>query len=309
MENLRTAIKVLKPILFCGIIFSSLISSQLEAQELNCSVNLNTDQLEGSSYDHLQDLKPRLEDYINEYNWTEEDFDPEERINCQIQIVFTSGTSDFTFSAETVFQIQRPIYNTTANSTTVLLSDNAWQFSFPEGKTLIHDELQFDPLTGFIDFYSLVMIGYDFDTFSELGGSDYFVRAQNILSLAQTTSAVGWSRNSNNRRNRNMMITDLVSTTYRPLREAYYQYHRLGLDLFVENPVEARQNVLDALKEIQNTKRRSTSNYLFDIFFDSKSREIASIFENAETNIRIEAYEVLRQTDQGHLSEYEKLQN
>ncbi|WP_290872337.1 DUF4835 family protein [Gracilimonas sp.] len=281
----------------------------VSAQEFNCNVDINIEQLEGSSFDYLQNLKPTLENYINEYNWTNEEFQQEERIDCQIQIVFTNGTSDFTFSAETVFQVQRPIYNTVAKTTTVLLSDNSWQFHYPEGKSLIHDELQFDALTGFIDFYSYIMLGYDFDTFSELGGSDYFLKAQNIVSLAQTTSASGWTRTANNRRNRNTLVTDLVSSNYRSLRTAYYRYHRLGLDQFISKPDEAREQVLESLKEIQTAKRRSTSNYLFDIFFDTKSREIAAIFNGAESNIRLEAYNVLRQTDQGHLSEYESLQN
>lgn len=299
---------LLKSLLLFGT-FSLASLSPLSAQEFNCTVNLNTDQLEGSSYEYLEDLKPTLENYINEYSWTEIEYEEEERIQCQIQIVFTSGTSDFTFSAETVFQVQRPIYNTMAKTTTVLLSDNAWQFSYPEGKSLIHDELQFEPLTGFIDFYSYMMLGYDMDTFSELGGNDYFVKAQNILNLAQTTNAIGWTRSANNRRNRNTLVTDLVSVNYEPLRRAYYRYHRLGLDQFVTKPNLARQEVLGALRNIQEAKRRSTSNYLYDIFFDAKSREIAALYEDAETNLRLEAYDVLQQTDQGHLSDYESLQN
>lgn len=308
MIYFKTLGKVINPFLFCGIIFV-VYNTTIYAQEFDCSVTINTEQLEGSSYTYLQNLKPALEGYINEYNWTDQEFQSEERINCSIQIIFTSGTSDYTFSAETIFQVQRPIYNTTVRTTTILLSDNSWQFSYPEGKSLIHDELQFDPLTGFIDFYCYIMLGYDFDTFSELGGTDYFVNAQNILSLAQTTTALGWTRNTNNRRNRNTLVTDLISPGYQPLRSAYYRYHRLGLDQFIEKPQEARQEVLTALNEIQDVKRRSTSNYLFDIFFDTKSREIAAVFESAERDIRLEAYELLRQTDQGHLSDYEKLQN
>lgn len=303
-----TTSKVIKHIFFCGIIFLS-SSFNVFAQEFNCTVNVNMDQLEGSSFDYLDGLKPTLENYINEYNWTENEFREEERINCQIQIVFTSGSSDFTFSAETVFQVQRPIYNTTSKTTTVLLSDNTWQFSYPEGKSLIHDELQFEPLTGFIDFYAFLMLGYDFDTFSKMGGSDYFVKAQNILNLAQTTAAIGWSRSTNNRRNRNTLVTDLVSASYEPLRQAYYQYHRLGLDQFVSKPEAARQEILQSLKTIQEVKRRSTSNYLYDIFFDTKSREISAAFDGAKTEVRLEAYDVLQNTDQGHLSEYENLQN
>jgi len=304
----RTIFKVIKQILFCGILFLTL-TTQAFAQEFECVVEINTDQLEGSSFEYLKNLKPTLENYINDYEWTEEDFEEQERINCQIQILMTSSTSDFTFSAEVVFQVERPIFNSTARTTTVLLSDNAWQFNYPEGKPLIHDELQFEAITGFIDYYCYMMLGYDFDTFADLGGEEYFLKAQNIVNLAQSTAVIGWTRSTNNRRNKNTLITDLVSTNYQPLRSAYYRYHRLGLDQFVDQPKKARQEILTALKSIQEVKRRSTSNYLFDIFFDTKSREIAAIFDEAETDIRLEAYDVLQQTDQGHLSEYESLQN
>jgi hypothetical protein len=308
MIYLSNILKVLKVILAAciAVILSSTVA---KAQEFNCTVTINTDQLEGSSYDYLQEIKPVLEGYINEYQWTEADFQEHERIDCQIQIVFNNASSDFSYSAEAVFQIQRPIYNTTAKTTTVLLSDKTWEFSYPQGRALIHDELQFDALTGFIDFYAYTMLGYDFDTFSRLGGDPYFTKAQNILNLAQGSQAIGWSRATNNRRNRNMLITDLMSSSYHPLRESYYEYHRLGLDMFIEKPFEARKNILNTLKSIQETKRRATSNYLFDILFDTKSREISALFDEAETDIRLEAYEVLRQTDQGHLSEYENLQN
>lgn len=299
---------VIKTILFCGVFFVFL-TFEGRAQELKCTVEVNTDRLEGSSYQYLINLKPDIEEYLNEHNWTEIDYQDHERIECLMQIVIVSGTSNYLFSAETVIQVQRPIYNTTNKTSTLLISDNGWQFSYPEGRTMIHDELQFDDLTGFLDFYSYVMLGYDFDTFSELGGSEYFVRAQNILNLAQTTNAAGWSRNSNNQRNRNTLISDLTSGSYNALRRAYYSYHRLGLDTFIDSPEQARQQILTTLRNIQTAKRRSTSNWLYDIFFDAKAREIAGIFQSAPRDVRLEAYNILRQTDQGHLSEYESLQN
>lgn len=308
MKYPQLASKVIKYSLFCLVIFVTL-PIHSNAQEFDCTVEVNIDQLEGSSFNYLTNLKEVLENYINEYKWTEEDFEEEERIACHIQIAVTSGNSDQVFGAEVVFQLQRPIYATTAKTTTVLLSDQAWQFSYPEGKALIHDDLQFEELTGFIDFFCYVMLGYDFDTFADLGGETYLKKAQDILNRAQTTSAIGWSRNANNGRNRNTLVNDLLSNNYKPLRSAYYRYHRMGLDQFVGSPEKARQEVLGALKDIQEAKRRTTSNYLFDIFFDAKYREVTALFMEAETDVRLEAYEVLRETDQGHLTDYEKLQN
>lgn len=308
MNNITHFFKAFKFIVLGGF-FSAFLISTCYAQEFNCNVTLNTERLEGNSFGYLNNFNTVIEDYINDYKWTGEDFKEEERIVCQIQIAFITGTSDFTFSAEVVFQMQRPIYNTASSTTTILLNDNTWQFEYPEGRTLVHDDLQFDALTSFIDFYMYLLLGYDFDTFSEGGGDPYYTEAQNILNLAQSSSAIGWTRATNNRRNRNVLISDLNSSSYDAFRSALYQYHRQGLDRFVDNPEVARENILQALKSIQQLKRRSSSNFIFDIFFDSKFKEIAAAFLDAETDVRLEVYNVLRETDQGHLSEYEKLQN
>lgn len=308
MRLLPSKMKIKKHKLFLLVVLA-LAPRFLPAQEMNCEVRLNTDQLEGTMFDYIGEMVPQLQNYINEHKWTAFEWSEEERIECQIQIILNSGSSDFIFSAGAIFQAQRPIYNATAKTTTILMNDDTWQFTYREGQNLIHDELQFDAFTGFIDFFIYTIIGLDFDSFSELGGDPYYQKALNILNLAQAANAVGWSRSTNNRRNRNILVTDLTSTSYAPLRSAYYRYHRLGLDQFVDKPEEARLEILESLKMISEAKRRSTNNYLYDLFFDTKAREISAIFDEAPTQIRLEAYNVLRETDQGHLSQYENLQN
>lgn len=291
-----------------GILF--LLPLSALAQEFNCDVSINDEELEGTSFDYVkQNLETELESYINEYNWTEIEFEEQERIKCQISIILKSGDQDFNFSAETIISARRPVYNTTSETTTLIISDQTWQFAYPEGKSLIHDDLQFEEITGVIDFYCYLLLGYDFDSFSLLGGTSYFIKAQDVVDLAQSTSAIGWSRSTNNQRNRFVLISDLLSNNYEGLRTSFYTYHRLGLDAFTQNQVQARQQIINALKLIQDTKRRSTSNFLYDLFFDTKNREIASIFIDADSQVKLEAYNILRETDQGHLTEYEKLQN
>lgn len=280
------------------------------AQEFDCTVSVDDQRLEGTSFTYAaQSLKPELESYINDFRWTEVEFNEEERIQCQISITLTAADPSFNYTAEAVFSARRSIYNTMSETTSIIISDQTWSFSYPQGKSLIHDELEFESLTGFIDFYCYLLLGYDFDSFSDLGGDPYFNQAQNVVDLAQSTNAVGWSRNSNNLRNRFNLIADLNNPNYESLRTAFYLYHRFGLDTFTRNPVTAREQVIEALTMIQSTKRRSTNNYLFDIFFDTKSREITSIFRDASSTVKLEAYNILRETDQGHLTEYEVLQN
>lgn len=278
-------------------------------QELNCSVSINDDQLEGASFSYLTELKPRVEEYLNEYRWTEHSFQEVEQIECQIQIIFEQANNNYDYTARAIISVKRPVFGTTIRTTSVILSDELWAFNYPQGHSLIHDELQFDELTGLLDFYAYLILGYDFDSFSPLGGTPYFEKAQNVIELAQTTSALGWSRASNNRRNRVTLVNDLLNSSYSPLRRAFYQYHRQGLDVFLTNESEARANILVALTSIRDTRRRVTNNYLFDIFFNTKAREIAGIFLNAPTSVRIRAYNILSETDPSHLSEYSELQN
>lgn len=294
---------------FYFLIILSLISSFTFAQEFNCEVNLNYDQVEGNSYTYLTELETRIEEYINDFQWTEYQYAEHEQIQCQIQLIIQSANANFDFGSRVIFTARRPIYGTLTETNSIILSDEGWQFNYPEGRTLIHDELQFDNLTGTLDFFMNIILGYDFDSFSELGGTEYFQKAQNVVDLAQTTSAIGWTRAANNRRNRFNLVTDLLSPTYEPLRTAYYTYHRLGLDQFSNDAKKSRREVINAITLIRDSKRRATSNYLFDIFFDTKAREISGIFSEAQAAIKREAYNILLETDQGHLTEYSNLQN
>ncbi|PAU93218.1 DUF4835 domain-containing protein [Aliifodinibius salipaludis] len=291
---------------FLGIIIAMSGAQSLSAQELNAQVTLNKSQLSSTSLDYLDNLPQQIEAYINQYEWTNANFNENERIKMSLQINLLS-VEDYNFEAQIIVRSQRPIYNTTRSTALFLFNDEKWNFEYPPNRTFLHDELQFDPLTSLLDFYAYTVLGYDFDSFEELGGTDYYQRAQNILSLAQTTSAIGWSR-SRNQRNRAQLVSNLIQTNYEPFRIALYQYHRKGIDQFLENPEQARNEILSALEKIQQAQRQTSSNLLFDTFFNAKYREITSIFEDAEPEIRLEAYNLLSDIDQGHLSEYQKLQ-
>jgi hypothetical protein len=291
------------------LIIILLFSGFAQAQEFDCQVSVNDEQLEGNSFGYVvNSLKTDLESYINEYRWTEIEFLEQEKIKCQINIILLNGDQDFNFTAETIIQLRRPIYNTSAETTTLIISDGNWQFNFPEGKSLIHDDLEFEPLTGFIDFYLYLLLGYDFDTFSEYGGTEWLQKSQDVVDLAQNSSTIGWTRNTNNGRNRFVLISDLLNNNYEAIRIAYYKYHRIILDRFVSNPNQSRIDLVSLLEEIRDAKRRSTNNYLFDLFFGSKSKEITSILIDAESDLKFQAYNVLRETDSANLSEYESLQ-
>jgi hypothetical protein len=215
---------------------------------------------------------------------------------------------NFNYTAEIALTVRRPIYNTNQETLAILFSDNNWRFYYPQNKNLVHDELQFDDLTSFVDFYVYVMLGYDYDTFSELGGTQYFSEAQSVFEIGQNSGSQGWGRSIGAQRNRYGLINDITSPAYEDFRRAVYQYHRIGLDQFTTQPDEARNQVLEALELIRENKQLTNNNYLFDIFFSAKYTEIVAIFRDADAEMRTRAYNVLRDVDPAHTSEYEKLQ-
>lgn len=292
--------------LLTGMILLAGVPYSLAAQEFDCRVSINDRQISGSAMEHVRELAPALERYINENRWTEDRYEDHERIRCRIQIVFTDADSQFNFDADVIFQLRRPVYNTMQESVLAVLSDN-WRFQYPRGQSLLRDEMLFDELTSFVDFYLYVMLGMDYDSFADLGGSRHYARALEVFDLAQVAGATGWSRGFGSQRNRYGLINDLTSPAYEELRRAIYLYHRHGLDRFTQQPDEARRHVIAALEQIGENRRRATNNYLFDIFFDTKYTELVSLFRGASPTLRRQAYELLRATDPGHSSEYERL--
>lgn len=285
------------------------VAETATAQEFNCDVTLNTRQISGSAYEYVTELEQKLEAYINENRWTDDRYQEHERIRCQLQIVLTGVDEQFNYTAEAFFSVRRPIYNTIQETVSIVLSDNNWRFGYPRNKNLIFDELQFDDLTSFIDFYMYVILGYDYDSFSRLGGSRYYSQAQDIFDLGRNSNAQGWGRSIGSQRNRYGLISDIRNPNYQPLREAIYRYHRWGLDLFTINNRRSIEEVVGVVKILEEAKRRTSNNYLFDIFFDTKYNEIVAVLQSANVETRLEAYNMLRDVDPAHSTAYERLQN
>jgi len=290
-------------------IFALIFVAQGYSQEFNCEVSVNDRQINDTSLNYISELGPDIENYLNNHRWTNDRFNDFEKIQCTIQIVLTGFDSNFNFTSEVVFSTRRPIYDTIQQSVNILITDNNWRFNYPRNKNMLHDDLQFDDLTSFLDFYAYIMLAFDYDSFSRLGGTEYINRAQNVFDLGQNSGAQGWGRSIGAQRNRFGLINDLSNPGYEGVRVATYLYYRTGIDLFTSNREESRQGILEAIELLQETKRSTSNNYLFDIFFGSKYREITAAFLGAELETRLDAYNLLRDVDPGHSSEYEKLQN
>ncbi len=280
------------------------------AQELNCTVAINRQQLTGSEYEFLDELRNQVERYFNDRAWTDDVYDNRERIDCTVQITITQAVSLTQFNAQIAIQATRPIYGTAQRSPTLRLLDNSWQFNYARCQALTLDLNRFDSFSSVLDFYALVIIGTDYDTFSELGGQTYWERARQVADLGRAVTSdlgKGWTAlNSTDDRSRSDLVQQMLDPTFLPLRRAQFAYHFDALDHFTTTPEAswtAALASLEALHELYLTFNRRR--YATDVFYSAKFTELASLFR--ESPQRNEAYSYLSEMDATHLSTYDVL--
>lgn len=287
-----------------GLLLAMWGASTAQAQEFNCIVRVNYSQLSGAKYTYLEELQRDIMGYLNNNTWTEDRFQEEERIECSMDVIIEEALTLTSFRARLVLTSRRPIYGTTQNSNIFQVNDEEWQFDYAQGSPLIFEVERFDPLASLIDFYAYIMLGYDYDSFSELGGTLHFQKARRILELAQAQGGIGWNPIGNDR-SRSELITQLLDARLQSLRKAYFQYHFDGLDHFISDTQNARIAVLDVLTSLQNLYEEVSRQYVIDIFFSTKYQELSAVFE--QSSLSSQAYALLTQVDPSHLTQYNSL--
>ena len=302
---IRNIVMTISVIIF--LVLASVFPENANAQDLDCEVIINMDQISSANTDYLKKLKPDIETYLNEYEWTDDRFMEQERIKCTLQFDLTSIDDNANITGSLVISTRRPIYGTTQQTQVIQLRDNSWVINYPINKTLVHDLQLFDSLTSLLDYYAFIILGYDYDTFSLEGGTPFYEKALKIVDLAQSTSSTGWNRNSGtNRDNRFFLVSHLLRSNYDGLRTFYYRYHRHALDIFTTDPEGARREIFAQLENLEDVQNNTTDLFLFRQLFDSKYQEMISIFSNAKPSLRLNAHELLVELDQSHIGSYNR---
>ena len=249
------------------------------AQELNCEVVVNSDQVNQTNQQIFRTLERSLSDFVNKNKWTDRVFTENERISARMFITVTQYESD-RFEANIQIQSSRPVYNTSYESPVFNYKDNAFNFIYQEFQPLVYNENVFESnLIAVVAYYVYIIIGLDADTFSLQGGDDYYRRAQNIVTQAQGTNSAGWSQETGTR-SRFELVDNLLSNSFREYRIAMYNYHRKGLDILGDNNSTGKQVIAGSLRLFETLIKRRPNAFLIQTFFDAKSEEIQNIFSD-----------------------------
>ncbi len=293
-------------IFFLGV----LSTPQLKAQELNCQVEVLSQQVQGVNPAIFESLEQMIFEFMNNRKWTRDQFTIDERIRCSIilNIEPTASASSNRFSATLQIISGRPIYNTDYYSPILNIQDRNVQFEFiPNTQYVFNPDVFQHNLLHILAFYAYLVIGYDYDTFAPRGGTPYYQQAQRIVQAAQTSNAQGWKAFEGDR-NRYWLAEDIMHRTFEPMRDCLYEYHRLGMDVMGEKMQAARTTCMTALLKMEKVHKVKPLAYNTQVFFLAKSDEIVNIFSQGQPNERNALFEVLSKVDPGNLGKYEKMQ-
>lgn len=279
------------------------------AQELNCQVQVNSNQIQSSVTRIFESMESDIRDFVNNQRWTNDNFKPDERIKCNMLITLNSTSGNNGYEATIQVTSSRPVFNSDYESPILSINDQNFTFQYLENTPLIFSPDQFrDNLTSVLAFYAYLIIGYDYDTFSMKGGEPYFDLAQQIVNGAQNTAYSGW-RALDSDRNRYWIVENLLVGNFSPLREAYYNYHRLGLDKMYDDVNTGRSNITSSIELIEKVHQTKPLAYATQVFFQGKANEIVNIYSEGSSQEKTRVYTVLSRVDPGNLSKYNKLKN
>lgn len=282
-----------------------LVSQDYFTQELDCKVIVNYESLPVVNRELLAGFAGVVEDYMNMTRFTEEEWEGP-RIPCTMNIFFLSASSDVNYSAQVVVVSQRHIYNSINYSSMLTINDNNWSFIYEKGQGLYANLSTFDPLTSFLDYYANIIIGFDMDSYFELGGSPYYSKAFNIVNLGSSSGfPSGWQSASPTSFSRWNLVSDFQNDKYRPFREAFYNYHYNGIDIFSEHRDIALEQMTNLVKTLEEMRSKVDLNtVLIRAFFDAKSGEIADYLRHTN-NPRL--FETLKKIDPRHAAKYDEV--
>ena len=272
------------------------ISLKGHAQELEAKINFNTAKIGTTDKSVFENLKETLEQFFNERQWTDLQFQPNERIQCSFNITVNKyDKTSSLFECTALIQANRPVYNSQYTSVLYNNRDQNFNFEFAQFDQLnFTDETVDNQLTALFAYYAYLIIGLDLDSFSPMGGTDVLQRCFSLVNNAQNLDFPGWKAFENSK-NRFALINDYLDEGMKPFRQLQYDYYRKGFDEMASNAERGRNNITAALQEdLKQAKENKPLSLLPQIWTDYKRDELANLYKGKGTQKEKEAiYELL----------------
>ena len=292
------------------ILFACLFSWALQAQEIQATVTINTEQLQldqqrGSSQIYTE-LQRTMQDFLSGRRWSNDNFAPEEKIKLNINLLLTKATSQGDYEATARVQVLRPVFGTSYETVILNVVDKNFNFKYLTGTPITYNDNSFmDNLSSMLAYYAYLSCAYHYDSFGEFGGDFFVQKLNNLTNLAQNSGS-GWGVVTDVR-SRMAIAENLINQQVQGIREVNYSYHRMYLDNFKDKPDGTRKGILEVFNQIRNLNSLRPGAAGIRVFFDAKADEIVSIMDEATVGERQQAFAYLSLLDPIRTETYRKL--
>ena len=286
-----------------------LVSSSIDAQELNCRVQVAAPTVSNIEKRVLDGLRDAMRDFMNDRRWTNDQYEFDERVECNLLLTIDNISNNTRFEGKLQVQSNRIVYNANYESPVLNLVDEDVSFDYLENTIL---EFQLDQhrsnLASILAYYAYVMVGMDYDTFSLEGGTPYFSSAQQIVVNAQNAASPGWKAFENTK-NRYWLVENVLHQSFKPLRQSMYDYHRNGLDKMYENANLGRAKITQSIASLRKVHQSRPLSYNMRLFFLAKSDELMNVYSDAPVAEKNSIYNDLQILDPANISKYNSLKS
>ena len=277
---------------FILIFFSLIAAATCNAQELNCQVEINSDQVQGTNKSVFQTLQQAITEYMNTNTFSNAQYAANEKIDCRLFFTIKE-VNDQTFTGDLQVQMTRPVYNTSYTTTLLNFKDTKIDFSYQENEPLNFTRNSMESqLTAILNFYAYLFLAIDTDSFAPNGGDPYFEELKTIVQRAQSSGETGWKAFEDTK-NRSAVLSSFTDAATSSIRSLYYNYHRRGLDEMSQAPDKGRANITASLSDLQKVFNAAPMSVALSMFKDAKLDELVNVYSKAPADERQNAYSIL----------------
>lgn len=309
MTSYRASTPALLRALLSASVLALLALPRLSAQELNATVTANMDQLNASARVELEGLADEVQRYLSTTRWTTGEWEGD-KVPVSITIFFTGSSGSGDYSARIAVGSSRTVYGSTSTSPMVRVLDNNWNFHYTRGQPLVQDPGRYDPLTGLLDFYAYLALGFDLDSYANNGGNAMFEQAMLVAQRAQVGGYDGWSANgAPGEYTRLGLVRELTDGRFAAIRSFIFGYHFKGLDALAGNRTAANNALDSSLNELVRTvDALGAPSVILRVVNDAKSEEYATIYGAMPDATERKVWQKLLYIDGAHAAVYNRAQ-
>jgi hypothetical protein len=260
-------------------------------------------------------MEKAVTDFMMTRKWTNDEYTINEKIDVNILINLTAKNGEDIYNGTITVQASRPVFNAGYTSPIMNYMDKDFVIRYSQFTPLQFDDTRIvgndvmaSNLTAILAFYAYMIIGLDYDSFSQDGGTQYYKRAQNIVNNApeQGKSLPGWKA-VDGTRNRYWLVDQILSPRFQEVRNVWYTLHRKGLDNMYSKPEEAKKDILATISKLAQVNRENPGSMLMQFFFNAKNDEYAKIVGQVPREERPQYTSALGQMDVPNINKYQML--